>query len=220
MKINAGLAALLLLAAVPAAHAGGLGAAISYTRYDTDFDFGNTAIENADVEELGLTIGESITPLFDLALQGGYTRLDLDNHPAADGYDLTGRFFGIVARTEPTLIPALLSLRIQAAYRWHDVDNGRLDHQYDELTWYETELRAGPVLNVGPVEIAAGGYYAHYDGEEEARGPLTFRRDFSAGDNSGAFATVALILDDGGRIGVYAQTGTREGYGITFSTGF
>ncbi|HET6655493.1 MAG TPA: hypothetical protein VFH57_04540 [Gammaproteobacteria bacterium] len=202
------------------AHADDLGAAISYTHYSTDFDFGTPAIENADVDELGLTIGESITPLFDLALQGGYSNVDLDDHPAADGYDLTGRFFGIVARTEPTLIPALLSLRIQAAYRWHDVDNGRLDHQYDELTWYETALRVGPVLSVGPVDIAAGGYYTHYDGEEEARGPLAFRRDFSAGSSGGAFASVALELGDGGLIGIYAQSGARQGYGITFSTGF
>ncbi|HET7587778.1 MAG TPA: hypothetical protein VFL45_06825 [Gammaproteobacteria bacterium] len=211
---------MLLLTAVPAAHADGLGAAISYARYSTDFEFANAATENADIDELGLTIGESITPLLDLALQGGYTRLNMDNHPAADGYDLTGRFFGIVARTEPTLIPAVLSLRIEAAYRWHDVDNGRLNGQYDELTWYEASLRVGPVLSVGPVDVSAGGYLEHYDGTEKARGPLAFRRDFSAGSAGGAFATVALELGDGGHIGVYAQSGARQGYGITFSSGF
>ncbi|HET6725687.1 MAG TPA: hypothetical protein VFH85_06750 [Gammaproteobacteria bacterium] len=211
------LAALLFLPVT--ARADGLGAAIAYTHYNTDFEFDQAATENADISELGLTIGESITPFFDLALQGGYSSADFDNHPAADGYDLTGRFYGIVARTNPPIIPGLLSLRIQGAYRWHDVDNGRLDNQYDELTWYESQLRAGPDLDLGPVEIIVGGYLLHYDGHEKARGPLAFRRNFGAGSSHGAFARVALDVGNG-YIGLYAQTGPREGYGITFSTGF
>ncbi|HET8551019.1 MAG TPA: hypothetical protein VFM97_00920 [Gammaproteobacteria bacterium] len=182
-------------------------------------DFTNAPAENADVDELGLTIGESITPLFDLALQGGYSKVSLDNHPATGGYDLTGRFFGIVARSEPTLIPGVLSLRLQAAWRWHKVDNGRVDHQYDELTWREAALRLGPVLSMGPVEVSAGGYLEYYDGQEEARGPLAFKRDFSAGSIGGGYAQVAFEVGDG-HVGVYGQTGPRQGYGIIFSTGF
>lgn len=212
------LLALCLLSVLPA-RADGLGAGIAYTHYNTDFDFEAAATESANINELVLTLGESITPFFDLALQGGYTSADFDNHPAAGGYDLTGRLYGIVARTEPPLIPGLLSLRIQGAYRWHDVDNGRIDSQYDELTWYESQLRAGPVLRFGPVEVIAGGYLLHYDGHEQARGPLAFRRDFGAGSSHGVFARVALDVGNG-YIGIYAQSGPREGYGITFSSGF
>ncbi|HET7307860.1 MAG TPA: hypothetical protein VFK24_08615 [Gammaproteobacteria bacterium] len=219
MRISAGLATLLLIAAVPAARAASLDAAISYTRYSADFDFTNAPTEKADIDELGLTIDESITPLFDLALQGGYSHVSFDNHPADGGYDLTGRFFGIVARSEPTLIPGVLSLRLQAAYRWHNVDNGRVDHQYDEMTWRETALQLGPVLSMGPLQVSAGGYLEHYDGREKARGPLAFQRDFSAGSVGGGYAQVAFAVSDG-HVGVYARTGAQQGYGIIFSTGF
>jgi hypothetical protein len=220
-----GLAALWLLASLLSiapvtAQAAGLSAGISYNRYHTDFDFDHGPTTKADIDAITLTIGESITPLFDLAVQGGYNQATLDRHPADGGYNLTGRFYGIVARTEPTLIPKLLSLRIQAAYRWHDVDNGRLDGQYDELRWRDAELRAGPVLSIGPVHISAGGYFEHYDGDEKAHGPLQFRRDFGAKDNGGAFASVALELGSHGYIGLYGQSGVRRGFGINFSGGF
>lgn len=214
------LAAILLLAAAPVTRAADLSAAISYTHYSTDFDFEHGPTRSADVDEIGLTIGESFTPLFDLALQGGYTRVELSGHPATDGYDLTGRFYGIVARSEPTLIPSLLTLRLQAAYRWHDADNGRVADQYDEFRWHETQLRAGPALDVGPVTVSAGGYFEHYDGKETARGPLEYTRDFGAGNAGGAFATLAIDLGSHGYVGVYAQSGPRRGYGITFSAGF
>jgi hypothetical protein len=215
----AGLLA-LAVAAAPGARAFGLGASVGYNRYSTDIDFNDGPTQSADVDQIGLTLGESITPLFDLAITGGYTSLTFDHHAAANGHDLTGRYIALIARTEPTLIPKLLSLKLGASYGWHDVDNGNNDTQHDELEWRRTALRAGPVLSVGPIEISAGGYWQHYDGTETAHGALAFSRDFGAGDATGEYASIAWVFGDGGTVRLYGETGGRKGVGIVFSTGF
>lgn len=215
------LAAALFLVCLPsagfAADEGGLGAAVDFSRYHVDLAYTGAPAETARVDEIGLTLSESFTANFDLALQGGYTSVDFGHHPPDAGFNLTGRFFGVLARYEPRLT-AHISLLAQAAYRWHKVDNGQTK-QYDELTWYETSARVGPAFRAGFVRAAIGAYYQHFDGDELARGPA-FRRDFGAARSTGAFASVRYYFDPTGSVGLVGETGGRRGIALVFSRGF
>jgi hypothetical protein len=220
MKTSA-LALLLLWAPCTAFAAGesGLGAAIDFSRYRVDLAYTGAPVETAAIDEIGLTLSETVTPDFDLALQGGYTDVDPGNHPAAAGFNLTGRFFGVVARYRPKLGP-YVSLFAEAAYRHHEADNGRTEDQYDELKWYETEVRLGPAFRAGYFEFVVGGYYQHFDGDEHARGPLTFRRDFEVDSATGAFAGVSYYFDPTARIGLFGESGGRRGLRLLFARRF
>lgn len=215
--------ALALWMAAPAAQAAdvgaGMGAAVDFSRYNVDLDFDGGPTSGADIDEIGLTLSEQVAPALELALQGGYTSVDPGNHPAAASFGLTGRFFGVVARSQPRL-GGNFSLLLQAAYRYHKVDNGQSEGQFDEFTWYETALRAGPAFRRGPVEVIVGGYYQHFDGSEHARGPIAFSRDFGADSASGAFASVVYYIDPTGKVGLFGTTGGRHGFGVIFSRSF
>lgn len=220
-------------------------------------DVDNVASTRYKVKELTLTLGDELSPSFSVALQLGYSEMSPYYRQPGNDSHLTGHLVGVLAQWNPSIIAGHLNFRFDAAYRRHSLDGHTMVLFYNDagkehvcvscnytgshslqakfnqrLKWYETTVRAGPVLRFGVIQVSGGAYWVDYNGDMSMtpQGTLawtgtthsinTIRGSFSQNKNHGGFVGVGIRVSNNGYIRLYKRTGAQDGLGITLSGGF
>ena len=221
------LSGLLLLAGAGAAaqadegddsiYAPGTSASIELGGYHTDFAYadGKHAV---DINRYAVTLGEPINEDATFGLQGGYFTLGVDNATLMPLAESGGRFLGLFGDYN-TRQGDYLNFEARLSYTWYG-DSFRGPNQQADVTWYETQVSAGPVFRWQRWRVSAGGFYQRFDGTETDSGSLNQKLDFSADRGGGAYFGFAYFLDRTGSLGIYATGGARHGINLVFKREF
>lgn len=149
----------------------------------------------------------------------GISDLSQSGNPRTDGLAVSGGMVGFVLRSQVPL-GAGLGLYAQGAYDYHTVE-GSTDsdtgNQSVRLDWFDFSARAGLSARIAPLELRAGPFYRHVDGDERARGDTDRTLALEAEEAAGAFVDLIYHVDRTGWVALRLERGSRNGASLNFT---
>lgn len=190
-----------------------LGIRLDWSQYDTTLSVDGTD-RDTRIEHVALVLDEPSWQRFYGGLRLGYVGVSQPDNPDLAGFDLNGNSLGL--RLGAFLIRnARFDLFIQGDidYLYTDAEEGA---QKAELDWTETHLQIGARLKLGPFRFSAAGYRNNIDGEQTLRGTVNATTRFHQAEHTGVSAGAEFQVDPTGYIGIYTESGARDGTRLTF----
>lgn len=190
-----------------------LGIRLDWSQYDTTLSMGGTDRETR-IDHVALVLNEPSWQNFYGGLRLGYVGISQPGNPDLAEFDLNGNSLGL--RLGAFLIRNdRIDLFIQGDYDYLYTD-AEENGQKAEFDWTETNLQIGARLKLGLFRFSAAGYRNSIDGEQTLHGDVNATTRFHQADRTGVSAGVEFQVDPTGYIGIYTESGARDGTRLTF----
>ena len=188
------------------------------SQHSLDLDYGGPVVDTT-VDRIGVAWRERFGPALQLGLLGGYSFLTQGNNAVTAGRELSGYHAGFSLDLD---LPASERLGVFLGATWLyqkvDDDDGA---QRIVISWSEPSVRFGVSgLLAGRLRAYGGVRYGAIDGQQRLSGALNETRDIEQTDRTGAFAGLALLLEDDGYVGVTAESGIDRTAAVYFGRRF
>lgn len=195
----------------------GLAASVNIERVHSDFAYA-TGDHAADVIRYAVVLSQPLATDTDFGIEGGYLLADIASPALAGMENTAGYTLGLSANWHPRL-GNYLGFELRGGYRWNEAEFGAMPRQA-EVTWYQAQVAAGPVLYLYRWRVAMGLHWQHDDGHEDDMGTSPARQGFSSAQAGGVFFGVRYYLDRTGSVALYAFGGGERGARLVFKREF
>ena len=185
--------------------------------YDTDLDHNGETFDTT-IDKVGIRFFEQTGRYVQGGLTLGWLQLSQDDNPTMQGVSPWGGFLGVALRSDP-VDSHRTRVRAQAEYAYHVLDDDS-ETQDTELEWHQATLELAGTLKFSQLHLTLGGRSRWIDGEETASGTITQNRSLKQDTEASGYIGLDLIVQETSRLGIYGETGAREGFTLSFGRRF
>jgi hypothetical protein len=190
--------------------------ALQFSNTDLDLDYRDLS-HDTELERVGISVFDTQDPMLEYGFIMGSSRVTISDDPNLAGISLNGYHLGLALHSHFGSNP---QLTLRARYLYQEVSN-RDDNQKSLLSWHEWEAGGQVSLRlVHALVMSAGVAQTGIDATQRLRGNTSLTQSIKTAGGSQYFAGLTLLVDNGGRVGLYLQRGIRRGFGLSFARSF